>query len=475
MTRRFINKCVIGLLAVLSFAAVVTVVLYYEYCRVRQNETEIKSQYTFDVRLNEAFEVVGGGAQEQDYDGTAVSSDWVDTASLVDISRIWITEYLGQMQGKYVPNVKAIKNISIDGVNVINANDNTVLIGFSAEALNKESDYFNSWEGYVSDGRMICEWVVRFNIENMYDGTARVRPVSVQMPEEYGIETYTSNGLPVSVTAEAAKEPSEGLYRYQLSDGKIQVTFDGGERWTVVPAESSYLLHSYLNKDDNTVESQRIVDEGTYFIDSQNAAFLYGGVTINGKPVPLTLIYTNDEGEHWVSSQVSDITNVNFVYMTFFSESNGVIVAGYTRSQNTQASVILRTTDGGENWTAVGSTPLAREITGALFIDEKTGFISYKYDGEAAGTLFATFDGGASFSQVILEEQQLSDNLGGAYQWSSVYVQAQTPTMDQSGTLSLIVTQQQDSTYNNPTLAARYISEDRGRTWKYVEQVDMKK
>ena len=156
------------------------------------------------------------------------------------------------------------------------------------------------------------------------------------------------------------------------------------------------------------------------------------------------------------------------------SDKDGVIVAGYSKSQNMQGSQIYKTTDGGENWRLVGTTPIAKAIVGAKFISTSTGFITYKYDSDMATTLYATFDGGGTFSAVMLEEQQLSDNVGGTYQWNRVFVQANTPVQDSSGKLSLLVTQAAGSTYNNPTLAARYVSDDGGVTWKYIEQIDTK-
>lgn len=473
MMKRLLSEYGIGILAAIGLIGVAAVISYYEYIRIHQSDVWIKSQYTYEIRINSDFEIIN---EDEPY-SVSVSqkniSDWVDTVSLVDIARIWMSAYLGQMEGRFVPSVKAIKNSSVDAVNVINANENTVLIGFSAEAFNKESNYFDSWEGYVSDGKMICEWVVGFDIENLYDGTAKVRPVLIRMPEEYGIETYTSKGLPIAAVPEQEKTESE-LYRCQLSDGKVQITFDGGEKWITVPAESAYLLQSYTNKDSNSLDSKKTVDEGTYVIDSLGAAFLYGGVTIGGKTVPFTVIYTKDRGEHWVSAQVSNISDLNFAYMNFFSENNGIIVAGYNKRQNNQASAVYRTSDGGENWELVGETLIKGGIIGAVFFNETTGFVNYKYDNDMTYTLAATFDGGRTFSPVQLEEQQLSDNVGGAYRWSQVFVQANTPTADSSGRLTLLVTQAPDSTYNNPTLAARYYSDDNGRAWRYVDQIDTK-
>lgn len=473
MMKRILSEHGIGILAVLGMAGVIAVISYYEYVRIHQNDIQIKSQYTYEIRINSDFDVVD---EEESYTPDISAGinvyDWVDTISLVDVARTWMVSYLGQMEGRFVPGVKALKNSSVDAVNVINAGDNTVLIGFSAEAFNKESDYFDSWEGYVSDGKMICEWVVGFDIENLYDGTAKVRPMLIRMPEEYGIEKYTSSGNPIVPALENDKTSEAELYRYQFSDNKIQITFDGGEKWVTVPAESAYLLQSYTNKDPNTVESKRMVDEGTYFIDSQGAAFLYGGVAIGGKTIPFTIIYTKDRGEHWVSAQISDITDVNFAYLNFFSENDGIIVAGYDRRPDNKASAVYKTSDGGENWELVGETPIAKSIIGAVFFSNTTGFISYRYDSDMTNTLMATFDCGRTFSPVLLEEQQLSDNAGGMYQWSQVFVQANTPTLDSAGRLTLLVTQSADSRYSNSTVAARYSSDDNGRTWKYVDQID---
>lgn len=473
LMKGFISRYGIRILAAAGFIAVVALITYYEYGRIHQNDTQIKSQYTFGIRIDKDLNVIddaGGSDVQQGAVAAKESDDWIDSLSLLDVSRIWMTAYLNQMQGRFVPSVKAVKNASVNDINVINSNDNTVIIGFTAEAYNKESDYFDSWKGYISNGRMICEWVVRLNIEDMYDGTARISAASVQMPEEYGIKTYVTD----QAALQQSTKDSSNLYRYQLVDDKVQVTFDGGEKWTTVPAESAYLLHSYSNKDDSSEASKKAVDEGIYVIDSQNAAFLYGGVAIGGKSVPLTVIFTKDKGEHWTSSQVAELTDVSFAYINMLSDNDGVIVAGYSKSQNMQGSQIYKTTDGGENWRLVGTTPIAKAIVGAKFISTSTGFITYKYDSDMATTLYATFDGGGTFSAVMLEEQQLSDNVGGTYQWNRVFVQANTPVQDSSGKLSLLVTQAAGSTYNNPTLAARYVSDDGGVTWKYIEQIDTK-
>lgn len=363
LMKGFISRYGIRILAAAGFIAVVALITYYEYGRIHQNDTRIKSQYTFGIRIDKDLNVIddtGGSDVQPGAVAAKESDDWIDSLSLLDVSRIWMTAYLNQMQGRFVPSVKAVKNASVNDINVINSNDNTVIIGFTAEAYNKESDYFDSWKGYVSNGRMICEWVVRLNIEDMYDGTARISAASVQMPEEYGIKTYVTD----QAALQQSTKDSSNLYRYQLVDDKVQVTFDGGEKWTTVPAESAYLLHSYSNKDDSSEASKKAVDEGIYVIDSQNAAFLYGGVAIGGKSVPLTVIFTKDKGEHWTSSQVAELTDVSFAYINMLSDNDGVIVAGYSKSQNMQGSQIYKTTDGGENWRLVGTTPYCKSNSG---------------------------------------------------------------------------------------------------------------
>lgn len=58
MMKRILSEHGIGILAVLGMAGVIAVISYYEYVRIHQNDIQIKSQYTYEIRINSDFDVV---------------------------------------------------------------------------------------------------------------------------------------------------------------------------------------------------------------------------------------------------------------------------------------------------------------------------------------------------------------------------------------------------------------------------------
>jgi hypothetical protein len=448
--REWLGKYGIRLALVAVLAAIIGAVVYQDYAKDRQDQTVIMSQYTYNLVVSDELDLLGA-------------------------TRAWLEGYLSQMDGNYVPAAKALKRYELTDINVIDSNENVVLVGFWAEAVNQDSDYFDSWDGYVTDGRMVCEWVVKLQLEKLQDGQMSVSPVTVQKPEEYGIETYVKDAAGTDEKLATGQEQQEELYRYQLVDDRIQVTFDGGNKWTTVPAEASYLLYTYETVEDNTEGQKKVIDEGRYLINSQCAYFLYGGVTISGKNVPLTVIYTLNKGDEWVSAQVDNsLADISFGYLNFFSEREGVVLVSHGKGQQSMVSVFY-TSDGGENFTKKGETTADRDVTGALFLDADTGFICLRHMMENDDTLYASYDGGARFDAVTLEEQELSDNTDGRFTWRGVYVQAETPTLDSNGRMVVSLSQAEDSGYSNRKLVAQYMSSDKGKSWKYMGVTDVEK
>lgn len=466
MVKRILKKICLLMLALVVFGVIVAFVLYSNYISQKRSETELYSQYTFTVRIDRNLNVV-----DKDYKSDKVNqSEWVSNLATLTVSNIWINEYLNQFKGKYVPVSKALKSSEVLSEDVIDANAHTVLLSFSAKAYDTQSLYFSSWNGYVEDGVMKCEWVVDYDVEDLYDGTAVIHVGYVLKPEEYGIETYLS-GLAKDKNKEENAENNK-IYEYQISSNRAMVTFDGGKQWENVPVELSYLTYQDGSLEDKNAD--QVIKSDKYVINSQIAAFLYGGCTINGKQIPFTVTYTKDKGLNWVSTKISDISNVNYWYINFTTDMVGFVVAGYLNNGK-EVSKVYKTEDAGDTWNEVGNTPIEQSILGAKFIDASTGFICYKYSDSVKNTLYATFDAGKTYLMVNFEPQELSDAAGLDISWNDVFVQANIPVIDSNGQLTVNVSQSNNVNYVNKTVVARYISEDNGRTWKYLDQIDSKK
>ncbi|MGM0586899.1 MAG: YCF48-related protein [Bacteroidota bacterium] len=143
-------------------------------------------------------------------------------------------------------------------------------------------------------------------------------------------------------------------------------TTDGGDTWASIPA--SYTTYF------NTV----------HFLNSQKG-FIAGG---SG-----TIQMTTDGGASW-----STVTHPGHNYylndIHFLDDQTGFIVGGNSAYDTAD---ILKTTDGGNNWTLIDS-PVDNQLTSVYFIDDQIGFIVGYY-----GTLLKTTDGGDTWTDVAAD------------------------------------------------------------------------
>ena len=237
------------------------------------------------------------------------------------------------------------------------------------------------------------------------------------------------------------------------------------------------LIYDESNSSDS---SSKTILSTSYMISQSMTAFVYGGNTVNNNYVPLTVIYSSDKGTNWTNYELnSDIKNVDFAYVNFTDTQNGFIVVGYDSNYDTgtQNSIIYRTTDGGENWEKMGNTPLSHPIKGVLTTDSNTIFICYYYNENYVSNLYLSFDGGTSFNNVILEDQELDSSAAGSgsttLSWSDVYKDALVPILDDESNIIVYLSQGENATYNDGKTAAKYISIDNGQTWSYVGQLEI--
>lgn len=453
-----IKKTGLKILILVSFLMILFLIGYSKYYNSRQDDIVLKTQYTFTTRIDDSGNVY---TENQTFDGSFKTSESANVMNLgIDkIAEIWLSEFTGQFEQRYIARSKAIKNVVISKPEVINLKDNIILLEFSCEPLSDLTEYFSSWGGYMAEGKIVCEWVVTFEIEDLYDGTAKIYAKSIQMPEDYGIAAKTEMKNETETVTTDKEAASKAIYNYQIKEDKLLVTYDGGEKWILVPVDIDYLLSG------KTLKTSLL--KNSYYIGRDKTAFLYGGSVSGGQKVPLTVIFSSDKGSNWTSTLVSDISNVNYWYVNFIDENEGFIVVGFERAGKTEKNMVFRTGDGGESWFSTGIGSEDGIIRDAVFLDYNKSYIVYEYSEGMETNLYKSTDGGVTYEPVILGPQQFEDS-NTKLDWNQVYKDYQIPYFDSNGILNLIIKQGSNGDYNGGDTVAKYQSSDNGSTWKYI-------
>lgn len=140
-----------------------------------------------------------------------------------------------------------------------------------------------------------------------------------------------------------------------------------------------------------------------YFIDN-NVGWAYSGAGPTGTEPPHKIMKTIDGGNNW-SEQFNDSTAGTYEAMFFTDANHGWIVGDLGK--------VLKTIDGGVNWTYVtnifGGT--SEKVRTVFFLDANNGWIPYKRNTGTSNEpiVYHTTDGGASWT---IQSTPLGDNQG---------------------------------------------------------------
>lgn len=480
-------KILTKLCLLVGLCLVVLIIVHSNYRSKKAEQITLKSRYTFNVRIDKDGNVL---EEQADADEEVTGYEEFDSLKLNEIADIWTREFIGQFTQKYLSWSKSLRKVNINASEILDRSTGTVLVSFSAKLKDSSSEYFQSWDGVLDDGVMQCEWVVTFVIDNHYDGTATIYVEDIVSPEEYGLARYNESlQEDVAVNAEVQQTSSGNntLFKYEIKEDTLLVTYDGGEKYFTVPVDCDNLLF----ESGSTTQ----LADGSWFISMYKTAFLYGGKTVDNSRIPVTLIYSTDKGGNWITCEIDAIYDINYYYVEFFDENTGVIVIGYGKNGNQQASRIYETTDGGQTWINVGSGSALNVLKGVIYLDSDIGFFCYDYVEGMDSNLYMTRDGGQTFSKVTLEAQELDSTAANAQAtaadntqnadgktdkteetkltWSDVYKEAIVPVYDEDEILTVYLTQGSNGVYNNGKTVAKYQSVDKGTTWKYIGQLEI--
>ncbi|UOQ92153.1 hypothetical protein MUO14_16875 [Halobacillus shinanisalinarum] len=364
--------------------------------------------------------------------------------------KFWYT-YMQDYKGDNVSSWKRLSDVRFNEFQLLAGDEEefAVAVTFWAKLEKKNWSVHHSWGKVQKDGTVKdIQWTLRIKRtgENEYT-LKRIKPT-----------TATIAGLPPvkdKYQKEAGIDVPDETNRYQIRNGKLEVTYDDGGQWQAVPVALGELFQG-----DYSGSKKRLI-EGSYFISPKKTGFVIGeGDNVN-------VLLSDDKGETWDKVHIpSTPPRVRLRLLGFTSEQHGYVILTGDRTMSFEAHAIYKTNDGGESWVKTGSVQETNlMVTGGGFINDKLGFMSFgsvRNNGMEYPSLYRTNDGGKHWDKVELP-------IPAEYQ--GIFTVAQVPTFDGSqGTL--LVNQGPNGDYQGGNVLARFISIDEGATWSFANLVD---
>ncbi len=385
----------------------------------------------------------------------------VNSNDLTVVGSKWLEAFIEQYKGRYVPSSQKIMEYSINHIEAKEAN--VVQIDFSIITKKLDERIASKWNGVLEADKINCQWVLWFEEGKSKEGTFIYTVTKLQRPAGYDLEKYQTSGekekdeYKQEYESEVPFEKQQ--YTYKIENKICYVSYDSGDTWKEVPVPIETLAEvgdgrAYYNK----------LQENSYIITPEKTAFVYGGT----RETPLMIIYSEDMGTTWNTIEIDKtMDSTRMRLCNFPTDKVGYIIAAGQRTMSQEGQIIYKTTNGGDTWGKVGVGPSTWLLQSGGFIDENLGFMSYPDIEGSETNFYRTEDGGKSFEPIIIpveKEEWMGTTL-------EPFVQPETPYIE-DGELFLLVGQGSQGDFKGGTIMAKYKSEDKGKTWFFVELVD---
>lgn len=378
----------------------------------------------------------------------------LETRDIKQVSYIWLNGYLSQYNQRYAPLECRLKDWEIGDVSVVLESENTftVTVPVLITPLG-QTTWFNDWGERDKGNSLYCNW--------MLEMTLREGSLGVDV---------SCDGL--SVIAYPPEEEAAEQNLYRVMNDVVFVSYDHGQNWALVPVSLPKL---YQGTEEYYIYNG--LDRNEQQIDPALTWFAYGGAP----DVPLCFLYSTDAGVTWNKSVVQQSVDVPLRLRlgSFPTMDTGYLIVAGGREMSYEVQMIYKTEDGGASWVHTGGGPETRILWDAGFVDENVGFFSYfpqnfqNAQEEIAywtePCFYRTADGGATFEPVAFPPPPLPPGVDADF-WNAVFVQPYIPYWD-AEVLTLLVGQGEQGDYEGGQICARYVSQDMGESWDYVDMV----
>ncbi len=226
---------------------------------------------------------------------------------------------------------------------------------------------------------------------------------------------------------------------WALSESKVLSTQDGGATWSdVTPKGLSSLSGA-----------------ASFFLDGGHAWLVTAG------DLKLTVFRTTDSGRTWTQSRGPDAMGA---IMRFWDEKTGLLVAHLGAAMSHEEVSIFRTEDGGATWKLLSHTPIDKEMPGALpltgiksglaMLGSDRGWVTGSWPVPGKPYLFATKDGGKTWSAVVLPLPK---------EYAGEMMTVEPPVFSVTGREGVMAA----NLYGEGRITLFFSTSDRGETWQY--------
>jgi hypothetical protein len=237
---------------------------------------------------------------------------------------------------------------------------------------------------------------------------------------------------------------------YSLQNNQLQITYNKGKDWIVVPVDKAQLFAGEYNGNE-----QELI-ENSYILTQNRATFLFS------EGDHIKLIYSLNQGETWEHTIVrEEYLPLRFRKVDFINESFGYVIISGDRTMSQEWNAAYLTHDGGKQWKETTHSGVTRLIYDGGFVDENTGFLSFGILNPVEPDLLVTQDGGNSWSAaaVIIPEK-----------YHQIFVMAETPFKEEER-LAVYINQGYNGDYEGGKVKGKFISNDNGKTWEFSMEV----
>ncbi|WP_045521451.1 WD40/YVTN/BNR-like repeat-containing protein [Neobacillus niacini] len=237
---------------------------------------------------------------------------------------------------------------------------------------------------------------------------------------------------------------------YSLQNDQLQITFNKGDDWSIVPIEKEKLFAGEYNGN-----AQELI-ENSYILTQNRAAFLYS----EGNSIKLK--YSLNQGETWEDSVVTaQYPTIRFRKVNFLNESFGYVIISGDRTMSQEWTTVYITNDGGKQWRETNHSNVTRLIYDGGFVDENTGFLSFGILNPIEPDLYVTQDGGNSWSKanVMIPEK-----------YHEIFVMSEVPFKEENH-LAVYINQGPNGDYEGGKVKGKFTSNDNGKTWEFSMEV----